>query len=290
MRTDYSRTAEGVALVRALQKTVPTSQRILDDPYAAAFLQHPMIRRIARSRVIARLMSRFLDYWAMGGQEFIAIRARLADDLAKEAVSEGLQQLVMLGAGFDSMVLRVGEALREVTVFEVDHPATQAIKCQVMTQIGVPANVQFVAVDFEKDDFVERLKEAGFDGSQRTLVIWMGVSYYLTPQAMARALEQIHALGGEGTRLTFDYIVQDVIDGTTRNRAALKAARRVAGLGEPWIFGLRPEELKNYLAAFGFKVIKDYDPEELRQRYCPQRSAPIDYARMVVCECVPAVE
>ena len=159
-----------------------------------------------------------------------------------------------------------------------------------MTQIGVPANVRFVAVDFEKDDFVERLKEAGFDGTRRTLVIWMGVSYYLTPQAMARALTQIHALGGEGTRLTFDYIVQDVIDGSTRNRAALKAARRVAGLGEPWIFGLRPEELSNYLAAFGFKVVKDYEPEELRQRYCPQRSAPIDYARMVVCECSPAAE
>src|ERR1700750_1027367 len=99
MRTDYSRTAEGVALVRALQQTVPVSQRILDDPYAAAFLQHPMIRRIAHNRVIARVMSRFIDYWAMGGQAFIAIRARLADDLAKEAVGEGLQQLVMLGAG-----------------------------------------------------------------------------------------------------------------------------------------------------------------------------------------------
>lgn len=284
MRKDYSRTAEAVALARALQQNVPESQRILNDPFATEFLQHPYFRFIAHSRLHSWVISRILDFWASGGQEFVATRARFADDLAEEVVTHGLKQLVMLGAGFDSMVLRIKNVLGGVRVFEVDHPATQEVKRKVMTRLGVPDNVRFVAVDFEQEDFVEKLKAAGFDPAQLSLVVWMGVSYYLTPQAMARTLTQIGSLGGAGLRLTFDYILQGVIDGTTRNPEAFIAAQRVAQLGEPWIFGLKPEEVGDYLAAFGFKLIKDYDPEELRRKYSPQRLKAMDYARIVVCQ------
>jgi methyltransferase (TIGR00027 family) len=290
MRKGYSRTAEAVALARALQQTVPASQRILDDPYAVQFLQNPYLRLVAASRLSSVMFSSVLDFWATGGQEFVAIRARLADDLAREMAALGLKQLVLLGAGFDSMALRIKDALGAVTVFEVDHPATQAIKRKVMTQLGTPENLRFVSVDFERDDFGEKLEDAGLDRSQVSLVIWMGVSYYLTPQAMSRALTQISLLGGPGTRLTFDYILQGVIDRTSSSPAARIAARRVALVGEPWIFGLKPEDMGNYLRAFGFRLIKDYGPEELRQKYCPHRFKPMDYARIVVCErgAVPA--
>ncbi len=284
MREDYSRTAEAVALARALQQKLPASERILNDPYASAFLQQPYLRLVAGSWLRSRLLSRFLDFWATGGQEFVAIRARFADDLTKEMASAGLQQLVLLGAGFDSMALRIKETLAEVTVFEVDHPATQVVKRKVMARLGAPDNLRFVAVDFEKDDFVEKLKTAGFDATRRSLIIWMGVSYYLTAQAMARALTQIASLGGGGTRLTFDYFLQEVIDQTTTNPEARFAARRVAQLSEPWLFGLKPEAVAGYLAAFGFQLIADYDAEALRRKYRVQRFKPLDYAHIVVCE------
>ena len=302
MRKGYSRTAEAVALARALHQIVPASQRILDDPYAAAFLQHPYLKLAAASRIGSWITSRALDFWAIGGQEFIAIRARFADDLAKKMALDGLTQLVLLGAGFDSMALRIKGSLSGVTVFEVDHPSTQAVKRRVMAKLGAPTNVHFVAVDFEKDDFAERLKQLGFasrspDSSQlaenttsqpgpiaRSLVIWMGVSYYLTQQAMARALAQIAALGGAGLVLTFDYFLQDLIDGTTRNRDALAAARRVAQIGEPWISGFKPEELPDYLAEFGFTLVNDFGADELRRAYCPRSFKPLDYARIAVCK------
>jgi methyltransferase (TIGR00027 family) len=283
VRKDYSRTAEAVALARALQQTLPDGQRILNDPYAAAFLQHPYLRLVAYSPIRSWVLSRFLDFWATGGQEFVAVRARFADDLAKQMVSLGVQQLVLLGAGFDSMVLRIKEALADVMVFEVDHPATQAVKRKIMTRLGTPANLRFVAVDFEKDDFVEKLPAAGFDSTRRSLIIWMGVSYYLTAQAMARTLSQISSLGGAGTCLTFDYFLQEVVDQTTTNPEARFAARRVAQLSEPWLFGLEPETVADYLADFGFKLIKDYDAEALRREY-HLRFKPLDYARIVVCE------
>lgn len=286
----YSGTAEGVALIRTLEQFQPAAHRILNDPHAAEFLQNRRLCLIARSRLLSRLMLRLLDRWSPGVQEMLTIRARLVDDLAVEMAAAGLEQIVMLGAGFDAMALRIKEALRGVTVFEVDHPATQAVKRAAFARIGVPANVRFVAVDFERDDFVLKLREAGFAPERRSLIVWVGVTYYLTPPAVDRALRQIAALGGAGTRLVFDYILAEVIDGTSRNLDALSKARRVARLGEPWLFGLVPERVPDDLASFGFKLMKDYGAAELRARYCPQRRMPMDYVRIVVCERACKVE
>lgn len=284
MRQDYSRTAEGMALIRALEQALPASRRIIVDPYAKEFLVNRYYRPIAGSRLLSRLLTRFLDYWAPGGQEFLTIRPRLVDDLAVKLAAEGLEQIVILGAGFDTMALRIKDHLREVTVFEVDHPATQTVKQEVMKRIGAHPNIRFVAVDFERDDFVEKLCAAGFDRSRKSFIVWVGVSYYLTAQSVARTLEQIATISNPGTYLVWDYLISEVIDGTTQNHDALDKARRAAQLGEPWLFGLKTDEVADYLAQFGFQLIKDYEPEELRKMYCRQRRTPMSYVRIVVCE------
>ena len=283
--SEYSRTAEGVALLRALEQIRPAGCRIIDDPYAAAFLQNPCLRLIAGSPTLARLMALFLNCWSPGAQEMLTLRARLVDDLAIEMSAE-LEQIVMLGAGFDTMALRVKGALPKVTTFEVDHPATQRFKQKAFAYVERPASVRFVAVDFECEDFVVKLCETGFAPVRRSLIVWLGVKCYLTPHAVAQAMNQIAKLGGAGTRLIFDYILAEVIDGTTKNLDALKKARRMARMGEPWLFGLTPQQVPDYLASFGFKLMKDYEAAELRSRYCCQRPAPMDYNRIVVCESV----
>ncbi len=284
MRQDYSRTAEGMAMVRAIEQFQPAPRRIINDPYASEFLIKPYFKMLARSRLLANLTSRAVEFWAPGAQEFLAIRARLSDDIAAEMAADGLKQIVLLGAGFDTMSLRIEDALRDVTIFEVDHPATQAVKREVIGRIGAPENLRFVAVDFEQDDFVEKLRQAGFAPGRHSLVVWMGVTYYLTAQAMTRALCQIHTLGSAGMWFAFDYMLKEVVDGETPNRNALSKARAAARLGEPWLFGLNPAMVGDYLAAFNFKLLKDYDAEELRARYCPERWAPMNYVRIVVCE------
>ena len=281
---EYSRTAEGMALIRAMEQVEPSALRILNDPYAAEFLQNRYFRLIARSRLLSHVLLYLFDRWSPGSQEMLTIRGRLVDDLAVEMTAAGLEQIVMLGAGFDAMALRLKDALCGVTVFEVDHPATQAVKQAAFARLGVPANVRFVAVDFERHNFVLSLCEAGFTPERRSLIVWVGVTYYLTAQAITRAMNQIAALGGPGTRLVFDYILAEVIDGTTQNRDALSKARRVARVGEPWLFGLVPEQVTDYLASFGFELMSDYEAAELRARYCPQRRTPMDYVRIVVCE------
>ncbi len=284
MRQDYSRTAEGMAVLRALEQHQPAARRILNDPYAKEFLFNPAFRLLAWLPLHSRATSFLLQFWAPGGQEFLTIRPRLVDELAVEQAAQGISQIVLLGAGFDTLAWRQREALRRVTIFEVDHPATQRAKRQVSERIGQPDNLRFVAVDFERDDFVEKLREAGFDAARPSFIIWVGVSYYLTAQAVAGTLQRIAAISPPGTKLVWDYMLADVVDGTTRNQEALDKARRAAWLSEPWLFGLQPEELGAYLKQFGFKLLHDYEPAELRARYCPQRLMPMNYVRIAVCE------
>lgn len=271
-------------MVRALEQSVAPSERIINDPFAKKFLFNRHYRRLAGSPLLAYGTLLFLKAWSPGGQEFLTSRARLVDDLAMKLVEKGLDQIVVLGAGFDTMVLRIRENLRNVTVFEVDHPATQIAKREVMERIGIPENLRFVAVDFEKDDFTEKLRDAGFDPLRRSFIVWVGVSYYLTNKAVANTLEQISTMGGEGTQLIWDYLLAEVLDGTTTNRDALDKARRAAKLGEPWLFGLETSQVPYYVEQFGFRLVKDYDPEELRALYCPRRAMPMSYVRIAVCE------
>jgi len=286
MREDYSRTAEGMAMVRALEQFVPPPERIIHDPFAKEFLINRRYRRLAASPTLSRLLLLFLKYWAPGGQEFLTVRPRLVDDLAVKlaASPESLEQIVILGAGFDTMALRIRESLRGVMVFEVDHPATQIAKRGVMARIGAPDNLRFVAVDFERGDFTAGLHEAGFDPARRSLVVWVGVSYYLTGNAVAKTLEQVAGLGGAGTKLVWDYLLAEVAGGTTANRDARDKARRAARLGEPWLFGLETPQVPHYVEQFGFHLLKDYDPKELRELYCPRRATPMSYVRIAVCE------
>jgi methyltransferase (TIGR00027 family) len=284
MRNGYSRTAEVMAALRALEQFQPAPRRIICDPYASEFLIRPSFKLLARSGWLANPTTRAVDVWAPGALEFLTIRARLSDEIAAEMATNGLEQIALLGAGFDTMSLRAEDALRGVTIFEVDHPATQAVKREVMSRIGAPENLRFVAVDFERDDFVEELRRAGFSPGRHSLVVWMGVTYYLTAQAMTRALCQIHTLGGAGMRFVFDYMLKEVINGASQNRDALSKARIAAKLGEPWLFGLDPATVGDYLAAFNFKLLKDYDAKELHARYCPERATPMNYVRIVACE------
>ena len=284
MRNGYSRTAEVMAAVRALEQFQPAPRRIICDPYANEFLIRPSFKLLAQSGWLANPATRAVGVWAPGALEFLTIRARLSDEIAVDMATDGLEQIALLGAGFDTMSLRIGCALRDVKIFEVDHPATQAVKREVLDRIGAPENLRFVAVDFERDDFVEKLREAGFAPGGHSLVVWMGVTYYLTAQAMTRALCQIHTLGGAGMRFVFDYMLNEVVKGASRNRNALSKARIAAKLGEPWLFGLDPATVGDYLAAFNFKLLKDYDAKELHARYCPERATPMDYVRIVVCE------
>jgi methyltransferase (TIGR00027 family) len=259
-----SRTAWGAARHRAVHQLVEGGS-IFADPFAVRILGGD-VDAAADDALIhdtdTSPGSRMLRF-------FIASRSAFAEAKLAEAVTErGVSQLVVLGAGFDTFALRnpFGESLR---VFEVDHPATQAWKRERLAamDIALPEWLRFAGVDFERESFAERLVEAGFDPARRTFVFWLGVSMYLTRQAIDATLAALAAWRGGG-EIVFDYVEPPHAGMSEAGLAAREAlSARVAAAGEPFIGALDPEALHARLGALGYVEIEDLGGVDLAARF-----------------------
>src|SRR5437763_3854854 len=196
-----STTAEIVAFFRALESVRPADRRLFEDPFAARFLR-PWLRIVVRGSVlpiIGPLLLRSIDRRWPGARSSAIARTRLIDDWLHESIAGGAGQVLILGSGFDSRAWRL-PALRRVAVFEIDHPATSAEKRRRLAAIGAaPTNVSFVAADFERDTLAETMKRSSFDPAKPAVVIWEGVTNYLTAEAVDETLRWIGRLA-KGTK------------------------------------------------------------------------------------------
>lgn len=200
---------------------------------------------------------------------FIVSRSAFAEAKLAEAVSErGAEQLVVLGAGFDTFACRnpFGESLR---VFEVDHPATQEWKRERLAAMGIdlPGWLTFAGADFERESFADALAQAGFDPGKRSFVFWLGVSMYLTAEAIDATLATVAGWPGGG-EIVFDYAEPAREDMSEQGRAARASLQeRVAAVGEPMIGWLEPEPLHARLGELGYAEIEDLGPLGLAERF-----------------------
>jgi methyltransferase (TIGR00027 family) len=275
MRTGRpSTTAEIMAFFRALESEQPTDRRLFEDPFAKYFLR-PRLRILVRGSflpVIGPLLLRWIDRRWPGARTSAIARTRLIDDWVNDSVAGGARQVLILGAGFDSRAWRL-PSLREGTVFEIDHPATSAQKRRRLAALGLERpNLHFVAVDFERDAPPEVLARSDFDSAQRGVVIWEGVTNYLSDQTVNTTVRWIGQLGN-GSRLIFTYVHRDVLTDPSVFDSADKILTAVTATGEPWTFGLRPEALPRYLEERGLKLLEDWGANDYRARYMGKRAA-----------------
>ena len=200
---------------------------------------------------------------------FIAARSRIAEEALTEAVNAGATQLVVLGAGFDTLAYRTPLAGR-LRIFEVDFPATQARKRELLAaaKIFVPDTLTYVAVDFERRTLAEALDGAGFVAAQRSFFSWLGVVPYLTETAVFSTLGAIAQLKG-GADVVFDYI-NPAGSIAPAGRAAHQAlAERVAAAGESIQSYFDTAPLCASMAAAGFRHVRDVGPEQIAARFFP---------------------
>ncbi|MFF0488177.1 class I SAM-dependent methyltransferase [Nocardia sp. NPDC004068] len=193
---------------------------------------------------------------------FFAARARFAEDRVAQAAATGTRQIVILGAGLDTFAYRNQNP--NLRVFEVDHPATQAWKHQRLAESGIdlPEGLTFVPVDFETDTLATRLDEAGFHRTAPAVFVWLGVVFYLTPDAARTTLEYI-AGQSNPVEVIFDYLAD-----TDEDRAQLHArAKRAAAVGEPWFSYFTPTDLATQLHNLGFTNIEDHTATDLITAY-----------------------
>jgi methyltransferase (TIGR00027 family) len=267
-----------MAVLRAIEyhgRTKP--QRILSDRWAWQFIPSVWWRLASGFPLTARLVSKCLRLWIPGAQEYALARARFVDERTAQLACEGLEQLVLLGAGFDATVFRLGDQLKDVRVFEVDHPTTQRAKRARLRRQRLPHPVQFVAVDFEAESFAEKLLEAGFDPRRRTVLTWLGVTYYLTPEAVRKTVPQVADLLASGSRFIFDFVPPEAQNGGMPDKALQSGLREANRLGEPFLCGLGPDTMPSWLAHFGFRQVGCYDHAWLRRQYCEGYRSPVRF-------------
>jgi methyltransferase (TIGR00027 family) len=274
MKADRSsRTAEYMALFRALETCQPPARRLFEDPYAAGLLSSGALRAVARLGrlvVVGRAVPWALDRGWPRTRSSAVVRTRLIDDAVREGLAGGARQLVLLGAGLDSRPYRLPEA-RAVAVFEVDHPATQASKCERLraTMGALPPGVRYLPVDFERDDLSAALENAGYAPALRSVVVWEGVVSYLSAAAVEHNLALLARLMAPTSRLIFTYVHRGALDGSLHFDEAARWRGWVRFSGEPFTFGFDPAELPAYLSARGFTPIFDLSTAQAAGRYCP---------------------
>jgi methyltransferase (TIGR00027 family) len=206
---------------------------------------------------------------------FIAMRSRFAEDSARRAIANGLRQILVLGAGLDTFAYRL-EPAQDMRVFELDHPATQAEKRRRLTdaRIAEPSHVAYVAHDFEHGSMTASLQAAGFDTSKRTFVLWLGVTPYLTEEAVFATLSELARLPG-GAEVVFDYAnPPDAINEASTRNFHREMAERVAASGEPFRCFLVTAELDARARELGYAEVEDLDRAALVARYLPDATTP----------------
>ena len=204
---------------------------------------------------------------------FVAMRSRLAEDSARGAIEKGVRQILVLGAGLDTFAYQL-EPTRDMRVFELDHPATQAEKRRRLAdaRIAEPPHVSYVAHDFERGSMTGALEAAGFDPGKRTFVLWLGVTPYLTEEAVFATLGELASWPG-GTEVVFDYTnPPDAIAEATTPNFHREMAERVAASGEPFRGYFNSGGLHARARELGFARIEDLDRAALVARYLPDVS------------------
>lgn len=269
---DASRTAVGVALLRAAHQRLDPHPLILDDPVAAslvdaaaldAFVADPARVQSAESR---------------GRRAHVVVRSRFAEDRLAAATARGVRQYVVLGAGLDTFAYRQPPWAAALAVFEVDHPASQHVKRDRLAaaSIPAPANLTFVEVDFEAAArppegaarLAALLEAGGLRRDLPTLFSCLGVLMYLaadTVDAVFRAVAAFPA--GSELVLTFAPPPPPGVD-----PADWPSPRhRTATAGEPWRTFFTPEALAARLRAVGFSTVEFLDPAAAAARYFRDR-------------------
>jgi len=270
-----SRTAEYVALFRAVESSRPKGKRLFDDPYASIFLDGRLglgakVSRLPGGR---RLVSNYIDRNWPGSRPSVVIRTRLIDDAVTRAIGAGASQLAILGAGYDTRGLRL-DAARDIPVYELDQPPTQERKkSRLEARCGVlPDNVTYVPFDLLDEGVGAPLEAAGFATGKRSVYVWEGVLSYLTPEAVDQTLAWITASGAPGSRLVFTYVDVALLRAGGEDEPPWSA--QVARIGEPFRYGLDPATLDGFLRQRGLRkvwdvasaeAIRDADVESARE-------------------------
>ncbi len=239
------------AAARAAHLLVDSEPRIFADSLAALLLGD-------KAETYLRYHREHGDHPLLAGTRAQATcRSRFTEDQLALAAARGTAQYVILGAGLDSFACR-SELAGRLRVFEVDHPATQQRKRALLAAAGLaePPTLTWVPVDFETGELIAALTAAGLDPAAPAFVSWLGVTMYLTAEAIGATLASLSRLA-PGSELVTDYMLTADLrdaDGVAYADLVMPDSER---RGEPWLSFFTPEQMTGLLTRHGFTGVRD---------------------------------
>ncbi|ENU29974.1 hypothetical protein F991_02461 [Acinetobacter sp. CIP-A165] len=266
-----SRTAEAAAALRA-NHFLYASHPIFSDPYAFE-LTSSAWKKLLTTSLTAKVMNSSIFNRTLGlltGQ--VVGRSRYAEDLLQQAIEQGIQQYVLVGAGLDSFTLRQTGQYPNLKIFEVDHPDTQVAKQKKLSEFGeIPTNVEFVAIDFEKESIAEALERSGFQQDRPAFFSWLGTTHYLEPKTTLNTLKSIAKIAASNSEIVLDYSIDyRELQGVERF-GSLFVSQFTRFLKEPLLGQFRPKRLHQTVIQMGYDVVEDLSGDGLSERYFQDR-------------------
>ncbi|MGH8960530.1 MAG: SAM-dependent methyltransferase [Jatrophihabitantaceae bacterium] len=264
-----SATAQWTTLARALELDRRPADRIVSDEYAPLFLT-PAYRGVLESLRLGSPLVHLAERHELAGiSTFVLLRHRYIDEQLGKALADGAEQVVVLGAGYDSRAYRFADELRGRPVHEVDLPPLSRLKAEIVAahpDLFVGNSIRRVEIDFRTESLADRLLDSGFTVGVRTFVVWEGVSMYLSRLAVSATLGTLREICGSGSTLAMDFWHEPggLHPFDQVRRAAAQAIRLI---GEPVTFGLPPEHAVDFLDKHGFAVADLAESDELARRH-----------------------
>ena len=273
-----SRTALATALMRAAHTRLdphplindPWGDRLVPDS-ARDLIRNAALASLAgeaRKRALAS-PDKILDESLLHSRSYpnVITRTRYAEDALHAAVSKGVLQYVLIGAGFDSFSLRRPAYSADLQIFEIDFPATQTLKREriEVCAIRLPDSVHFIAADLSQESVAAALARSSFETDRLTFFSWLGVTMYLTREANLATLKSIASCTPAGSEVVFTYFDERLFQAQSESFRDLE--KRVAAVGEPFLSGFDPADLAANLADCGLALVEDLGGTEVAARY-----------------------
>jgi methyltransferase (TIGR00027 family) len=277
-------TALGAAVCRLIEQSQPEETRLFHDPVVKD-LVGASIRVLMQFASMRNYTIKQTDAIMPGIYGAQICRTRFIDEAVEKALSQGIGQVVILGAGLDTRPYRLA-GMKHANVFEVDLPSVQeAKKKKLQKRFGrLPQQVTFVPIDFDTQSLGAVLAGTTLDTSKLATFVWEGVTQYLSEEAVRRTLAFVGSLAPESI-LVFTYVLQSIIERRSNIAGAEKLMEVVAKRGSPWLFGLEPSCVASYLAPFHLKLIADVGNAEYQASYLKPLGR-----KLVVSECERVVQ
>ena len=266
-------TAQGVAKQRLIETIAGPDKRVINDPYADSFVIGSGFMKLMGHKLNAWLSEKL----APGFHEHLIARTKFIDELIVKSAINGIQQYVILGAGYDSRAHRL-ELPSSLKIFEVDQPEVSDNKlAKLPKELPNSENVTYVNIDFSYQSLTEQLIGAGFDQKKSTIFTLEGVSQYITKEAVSSTIKELASLTRDTNSIFFMSYVDELLD---KNPEACfgegypnpaKKASLIKGLsakvGEPWISFYNGAEIEDLLSQNGYSIEENVTLEDLNSLY-----------------------